>query len=180
MTHPPLCLAPHSAPFRNRTTLATISAKFIIIFKTLGYPYTISKTSLSAVGSPHAWPQLLGAIEWLVELLTYDGDVAECGGHASAGFAEGTGEDVTREGDLRFIEYLGLAYKAFLSGDDAEYDELEHEFSAAFASQTGEVQQLVAAKEAEQARLRAAIAAEKQTGAALPAKRTELELQESM
>jgi kinetochore protein NDC80 len=149
-----------------------------MIYKTLGYPYTISKTSLSAVGSPHAWPQLLGAIEWLVELLTYDGDVAESGGHKKGGFGE-EGEDVAREGDVRFIEYLGLAYKAFLSGDDAEYEHLEHEFTAAFAAQTGEVAQLVAGKEADQTRLKADIEAEKRTGQQLPPKRTELELQMS-
>ena len=107
--------------------------EFIMVFKTLGYPYTISKTSLSAVGSPHAWPQLLGALEWLIELLTYDSDAVACGGHA--GFSEGGSEDVAREGDLRFIEYLGEAYRAFLSGDDEAYDKLEQDFGATFAAQ---------------------------------------------
>ena len=42
------------------------------LFKRLGYPFQISKSALSAVGSPHTWPGLLAALTWLVELLTYD------------------------------------------------------------------------------------------------------------
>lgn len=153
-----------------------------MVFKTLGYPYTISKTSLSAVGSPHAWPQLLAALEWLVELLTYDADAADAGGHGTnAGFHgdSGAGDDLTRAGDLRFIEYLGVAYQAFLSGDDAGYDRLEHDFSASFDAQTGECSALVASREAEQARLMKDIEQHKAVGATLPAKREKLAVLES-
>lgn len=41
-----------------------------IIFKGLRYPFGISKTGLTAVGSPHTWPALLGSLTWLIELLT--------------------------------------------------------------------------------------------------------------
>ncbi len=40
------------------------------MFKSLGYPFNISKTALVAAGSPHTWPSLLLAITWLIELLT--------------------------------------------------------------------------------------------------------------
>lgn len=40
-----------------------------VVLKALGYPYTISKGALSAVGSPHTWPHLLAALSWLVDLL---------------------------------------------------------------------------------------------------------------
>jgi SMC interacting uncharacterized protein involved in chromosome segregation len=40
-------------------------------FKKLKYPFQISKTALVAVGSPHTWPTLLGALVWLAELLAY-------------------------------------------------------------------------------------------------------------
>jgi kinetochore protein NDC80 len=148
-----------------------------MVFKTLGYPYTISKTSLSAVGSPHAWPQLLGAIEWLVELLCYDKEAVACGGHAAAGFA--AGEDLTREGDIRFIEYLGLAYGAFLAGEDDDYKALENEFSDSFIAQTTEVKTLVATAADNQSRLMREIDAEKHTGALLPVKREKLAVLES-
>jgi kinetochore protein NDC80 len=42
------------------------------MFKRLRYPFNISKSHLQAVGSPHAWPSLLAALVWLVELLEYE------------------------------------------------------------------------------------------------------------
>ena len=47
------------------------------IFKSLAYPFAISKTALYAVGSPHTWPALLGALTWLVELITYQEQIEE-------------------------------------------------------------------------------------------------------
>ena len=40
-----------------------------VVFKALKYPFQISKTSLTAVGSQQSWPALMGALTWLVELL---------------------------------------------------------------------------------------------------------------
>ncbi|XP_077977055.1 kinetochore protein NDC80 homolog [Glandiceps talaboti] len=37
--------------------------------KLLGYPVTISKSSMFNMGSPHTWPHILGAIMWLVDLI---------------------------------------------------------------------------------------------------------------
>ena len=39
------------------------------VLRTLGYPSTISKASLAAVGTPLTWPRLLGSLTWLVDLL---------------------------------------------------------------------------------------------------------------
>ncbi len=39
------------------------------LFKTLKYPFQISKRGLSSVGAPHTWPTLLAALAWFVELL---------------------------------------------------------------------------------------------------------------
>jgi kinetochore protein NDC80 len=44
-----------------------------MVFKVLKYPFQISKTSLTAVGSQQSWPALLGAIMWLVEVLEVRG-----------------------------------------------------------------------------------------------------------
>ena len=43
-----------------------------LMFKGLHYPFSISKTALSAAGSPHTWPYLLACLTWLIELLSYD------------------------------------------------------------------------------------------------------------
>ena len=48
--------------------------KIPFLFKQFGYPFNISKTALSAVGSPHTWPALLASLTWLIELLNYDFD----------------------------------------------------------------------------------------------------------
>lgn len=41
------------------------------LYKRLRYPFTISKSNLTAVGSPHTWPSILAALSWVVELINY-------------------------------------------------------------------------------------------------------------
>eukprot|EP00922_Rhytidocystis_sp_ex-Travisia-forbesii_P050355 GHVS01074867.1.p1 GENE.GHVS01074867.1~~GHVS01074867.1.p1 ORF type:complete len:643 (-),score=110.58 GHVS01074867.1:884-2812(-) len=43
-------------------------------FKELGYPYTISKSSLVAPGTTHQWPHHLASLAWLCELIQYEGE----------------------------------------------------------------------------------------------------------
>lgn len=40
-----------------------------LAFRTLGYPFPISKTGIVAVGAPHTWPALIAAIDWLLDVL---------------------------------------------------------------------------------------------------------------
>ncbi|TMW63444.1 hypothetical protein Poli38472_002385 [Pythium oligandrum] len=86
-------------------------------FKNLRYPFAISKTALVAVGSPHTWPALLGSIAWIIELLSYDEVVQN---------AVVDGFD-SENSEKRFFEYLGNAYRAFLSGDDEQYNLMEQQ-----------------------------------------------------
>uniref|UniRef100_A0A4W5MIS7 Kinetochore protein NDC80 n=1 Tax=Hucho hucho TaxID=62062 RepID=A0A4W5MIS7_9TELE len=37
------------------------------ILKDLGYPFVLSKSSMYSVGAPHTWPQVLGAVVWLID-----------------------------------------------------------------------------------------------------------------
>ena len=39
------------------------------ILKSLGYPFTLSKSAMFAIGSLHTWPTILGALQWLVDCL---------------------------------------------------------------------------------------------------------------
>lgn len=63
--------------FEEEVVLIFVSNYLIILWKvrdmlkTLGYPFTISKSSLSAVGSPHTWPPILAMLVWVIELLNY-------------------------------------------------------------------------------------------------------------
>lgn len=40
-------------------------------FRQMGYPYTISKNSLLAVGAPNSWPSLLASLAWLIDLVKF-------------------------------------------------------------------------------------------------------------
>jgi kinetochore protein NDC80 len=102
------------------------------IFKSLGYPFTISRTSLSGVGTPHTWPTLLGALTWLVELITYQEQV-------SAVEREAASQWETINADQLFFEYTSKAYSKFLAGDDANIEALDHEMAAYFQSRNDQI-----------------------------------------
>ena len=98
----------------------------IAIFKQLRYPVTVSKTNIVAAGSPTAWPALLAAIMWLIELLAYD-EAAMIGAPST----ENEFDDVS--GSLKaFFSYLSKAYSCFLGGDDETYALLEENFVSSF------------------------------------------------
>jgi|TARA_B100000513_G_scaffold44013_1_gene16645 kinetochore protein NDC80 len=80
-----------------------------VILRTLGYPSNVSKSALSAVGSPHTWPHLLAALSWLVDL----------GKYSEAVFEREAGDSFDNDdGNKVFIDYLSKAYQLFLAGDD--------------------------------------------------------------
>lgn len=88
------------------------------ILKGLGYPFTISKSALSAVGSPHTWPTLLGVLTWLMGLLKYGGAMQQR-------------DDADQELDPHerrqqiFYDNMVDAYVQFLQGAD-DFPELDN------------------------------------------------------
>lgn len=123
------------------------------LLKRLRYPFTVSKSALYAVGSPHTWPTLLGCLTWLVELLIYD---VECSTIKSqemkrimlaAGVLEESDESETHSASSEstasefrafaeeqiFFEYVTATYSSFLAGSD-DYEEFDAELEAAFRS----------------------------------------------
>lgn len=56
----------------NYALSGKLEDEIVSMFKFLNYPYPIAKSNISAVGSPHAWPNMLASIMWLIELLLYD------------------------------------------------------------------------------------------------------------
>jgi len=102
-------------------------------FRCLGYPFPISKTGLVAVGSPHTWPALIAAIDWLVDVLTIrdEEEVLEWGPDETD-LANEDEEDqlLAWEGsservEQQFIKFLRKSMVAFLNGDNEECEELE-------------------------------------------------------
>jgi kinetochore protein NDC80 len=101
-----------------------------IIMKSMGYPFTISKSALSAVGSPHTWPTLLGVLTWILELIKYDESKAAKDMQA---VDEGDILNATSQSkeDTMFIENVNAAYIQFLAGAD-EFPELDSELKDQF------------------------------------------------
>lgn len=113
--------------------------EMVAMFKFLGYPFTIAKSSISAVGSPHAWPSLLAAIMWLVELLNYganSGIGADLRDMPIGASMKDGSEDVDdeEENEKAFYRYLGKAYGLFLAGKDDQYALLEQQLVSSYES----------------------------------------------
>lgn len=109
-----------------------------IVLRCLGYPFTISKSALSAVGSPHTWPTLLGALNWLSGLLIYDDARRQ-------NEMKDVESDLKALREYRFNENVAKAYIRFLQGEDRVPD-LDHEliqfFEAEKFAQAAEVETL--------------------------------------
>ncbi|KAJ1450232.1 HEC/Ndc80p family-domain-containing protein [Pelagophyceae sp. CCMP2097] len=111
------------------------------VFKTVKYPFQISKTGLCAVGTAHTWPALLAALLWLVDLVQHaKGNEAGKGddGEAPRDDSEtderdGVASRLERAGaEGVFYEFVGDAYALFLRGDDEGCDELRRRLDLAF------------------------------------------------
>ena len=111
----------------NFTCTGKFEDEVISMFKQLKYPYPISKTNLVAAGSPTAWPQLLAAIMWLIELLNYD-EAAKIGIYNPDDLEDDP------SGAKAFFSYLSKAYSCFLNGDDETYALLEEQFVESYES----------------------------------------------
>lgn len=91
-------------------------------FKALGYPFPVSKTSLVAAGSPHAWPSLLAALTWLTERIQCFQSVTNVVEESST---FGSLEELEIKTDKAFFRYLSASYSAFLRDDEKATEELE-------------------------------------------------------
>eukprot|EP00970_Alexandrium_tamarense_P018383 scaffold13330_cov205-Alexandrium_tamarense.AAC.20 len=112
-------------------------------FRTLGYPFPISKTGIVAVGAPHTWPALIAAIDWLIDVLVlvegeermeWEVEMSVVNGEGGGG-----GEEVVEEEQLYSLEsnalraqhqfdaFLRKSMVAFMNDDNEECDELEGE-----------------------------------------------------
>ena len=108
----------------NIKFLGKVEDEVPVLFKRLGYPFQISKSALYAVGSPHTWPGLLAALNWIVELLTYE-EQAEESKEGGASFDD--------NGQLNvFNDYVGQAYQHFLAGDDENCSLLDQQLEQTF------------------------------------------------
>lgn len=100
------------------------------LYKRLRYPFTISKSNLTAVGSPHTWPSILAALSWVVELINY------C---EKAENVRMDGADDRTRMEVEFFDYVSESYQSFMSGDDARCEEIDAEKGSQIESKAVEV-----------------------------------------
>ncbi|XP_073187555.1 kinetochore protein NDC80 homolog isoform X3 [Lepidochelys kempii] len=93
------------------------------IFKELGYPFALSKSSIYTVGAPHTWPQIVAALVWLIDCVKLYSAMRE-----NTPFDEGqTWEGETEDGIVHhklFMDYTVKCYEHFMKGGDTfeEFD----------------------------------------------------------
>ncbi|KAM3935999.1 kinetochore protein NDC80 homolog [Leptodactylus fuscus] len=87
------------------------------VFKELGYPFALSKSSMYTVGAPHTWPQIVAALVWLIDcikvscLLKRDDHV----------FEEPQMSETSEDGidfNQIFLDYTIKCYEQFMEGRD--------------------------------------------------------------
>uniref|UniRef100_A0A8C5MMX0 Kinetochore protein NDC80 n=1 Tax=Leptobrachium leishanense TaxID=445787 RepID=A0A8C5MMX0_9ANUR len=97
------------------------------IFKELGYPFALSKSSMYTVGAPHTWPQIVAALIWLIDSVKMC-RVVKC---VENQFEEALGEQSENGIDFNpvFLDYTIKCYEQFMEGRDA-YEENNAEVCA--------------------------------------------------
>ena len=126
-----------------------------LFFKRLRYPFPISKNALYAVGSPHTWPAVLGALTWMVELLTYREQ-------AEAERNKRLHQDAYATGQKVFFEFTARAYQHFLAGEDEQVAAMEEQLRMQFQERDKELAKEVAELEAKAQSLRSQLKAEEE------------------
>lgn len=94
------------------------------IFKALRYPFVLSKCSMYSVGAPHTWPQVLGALIWLTELVTITRALGETELLYSDFCEDENIEDGAQYNKL-LLDYNFETYAKFMQGADMFEEEEE-------------------------------------------------------
>ena len=109
-----------------------IEDEVVACLKALKYPFAdqISKSQISAVGSMHAWPSILAMLHWMTEICV-------CIERLESGEIEVEDDDANVSERL-FFEYLTVAYRLFLAGDD-DFSEAETQLEGEFDQRNAKV-----------------------------------------
>ncbi|XP_023386612.1 kinetochore protein NDC80 homolog [Pteropus vampyrus] len=99
------------------------------IFKGLGYPFALSKSSMYTVGAPHTWPHIVAALVWLIDCIKLHTAMKE----SSPLFDDGQpwGEE-TEDGIMYnklFLDYTIKCYESFMTGADS-FEEMNAELQS--------------------------------------------------
>jgi kinetochore protein NDC80 len=123
----------------NYVCAGKIEEEIVNYFKFCGYPYNISKANIVAVGSPHAWPNMLAAITWFIELLIYQEQVSLADNQLFPMEGRGGDPNSPQEGNEELInsekafhKYITKSYGYFITGNDQQQESLHFQFLQAY------------------------------------------------
>ncbi|XP_007519922.2 kinetochore protein NDC80 homolog [Erinaceus europaeus] len=92
------------------------------IFKNLGYPFALSKSSMYTVGAPHTWPHIVAALVWLIDCIKLHNAMKDRPPLFDDG--QSWGEE-TEDGIMHnklFLDYTIKCYESFMTGADSFED----------------------------------------------------------
>lgn len=92
------------------TTGKRLDEEVTSTLKMLNYPFSVSKSALSAVGSSHTWPSLLGVLTWIMGMVKT--------GETSFANSENDGRTKADERTLLFNDQVAEDYVMWLEGGD--------------------------------------------------------------
>ncbi|XP_066038938.1 kinetochore protein NDC80 homolog [Chamaea fasciata] len=96
------------------------------VFKDLGYPFALSKSSMYTVGAPHTWPQIVAALVWLIDCVKLYNAIRENAPSFDDGQSWGGETDDGIVHNKLFMDYCVKCYDLFMKGRDT-FEELDAE-----------------------------------------------------
>ncbi|XP_005042003.1 PREDICTED: kinetochore protein NDC80 homolog [Ficedula albicollis] len=96
------------------------------VFKNLGYPFPLPKSSMYTVGAPHTWPQIVAALVWLIDCVKLYSAIRE---NAPLFDDRQSWEVETDDGIVHyklFMDYCMKCYDLFMRGRDT-FEEVDAE-----------------------------------------------------
>ncbi|NWY64624.1 NDC80 protein, partial [Erithacus rubecula] len=96
------------------------------VFKNLGYPFPLPKSSMYTVGAPHTWPQIVAALVWLIDCVKLYSAIRE---NAPLFDDRQSWEVETDDGIVHyklFMDYCMKCYDLFMKGRDT-FEEVDAE-----------------------------------------------------
>ncbi|KAL4660489.1 hypothetical protein GN956_G545 [Arapaima gigas] len=99
------------------------------LLRDLGYPFALPKSSMYSVGAPHTWPQVLGALIWLIDTVKLFNNMKEQD-LLFTDFPESCTE-IENGADFNklFLDYTAETYNRFMQGADT-FEEEDQEYIA--------------------------------------------------
>lgn len=148
----------HHGNLRSDEVILKFEDEVSMAFRCLGYPFPISKTGLVAVGSPHTWPALIAAIDWLVDLLTIrDDEESHDWGPDDNEEAVMTMTASLAQIESQFHKFLRRSMVAYLNDDNEECEELEGSLLDTFQKDSERVEVFLTGLDDECSRMKAEI-----------------------